>query len=112
MKIPVSRREWQAAADAALALLLLDAARGYGLATGGPLVDVARAEALLGEAYRRHGVSPAADCVERFVEDSLARNDRALAGLEVSVSGPVGRLLDRPRRQRTAARRLKSRVEE
>ena len=39
---PKAPEEWQAAADAADALLRLDSARMYGLVTGGPEVDADR----------------------------------------------------------------------
>jgi len=44
---PVTPHEWQEAVDAAHLWLLIDAARQYGLVTGGPAVDVGRCEEIL-----------------------------------------------------------------
>lgn len=41
------KREWQEAVDGAYALLALDAARRYGLITGGPGVNVGRCRQIL-----------------------------------------------------------------
>jgi len=54
---PTTRAEWQEAADQAWALLVLDAARAYGLVVGGPVVNVPRAEDLIRRAKGR-GVEP------------------------------------------------------
>lgn len=50
---PETPAEWQIAVDAAWALLLLDAARQYGLVTGGPAANVDRCAAILAEGKRR-----------------------------------------------------------
>jgi hypothetical protein len=54
---PRSDAEWQAAVDAADFLLRLEAARAYGLVTGGPEIDVRRCEAILARG-RERGVVP------------------------------------------------------
>ena len=53
---PVTREEWQAAADVSSFLLLLDSAEQYGLVTG-PKVNVERAEELLSRA-KAMGIIP------------------------------------------------------
>ena len=55
---PENEQEWQEAADAAEAFLLLDSARQYGLVVGGPEVDTRRCEEIL-LAAKRHGIEPA-----------------------------------------------------
>ncbi len=67
VKNPVTRAEWQDAADAAYGALCLDSARQYGLVTGGPGVDVERCEQILRSA-KSIGITPANDAAERFVE--------------------------------------------
>ncbi len=47
MKEPRTHAEWQEAVDAAQGCLALESARGYGLVEGGPVVSVARAEAIV-----------------------------------------------------------------
>ena len=66
---PKTLEEWQNAADAADALLKLDAARMYGLVTGGPEVDADRCWDLIHRAAEMHGIEPAEDAVERFVQE-------------------------------------------
>ncbi len=63
---PQTPQEWQEAIDTAEVLVRLDAARQYGLVTGGPAVNVSRCEELLrrGEAL---GYTPTADAVERII---------------------------------------------
>lgn len=63
---PVTPQEWQDAVDAAEACLRLDAARLYGLISGGPKVDVERCGRILYQG-RERGFVPAVDAVERFV---------------------------------------------
>ena len=70
---PETPEEWQAAVDAADALLKLDAARLYGLVSGGPEVDAERCWELLHRAAEEHGIEPADDAVERFVEELTGR---------------------------------------
>jgi hypothetical protein len=65
-KMPETKEEWQAAVDAAKALLCLDSARLYGFVTGGPNVNVGRAEAMLLEGKRR-GLTPSPDAIETFI---------------------------------------------
>ncbi len=63
---PTTREEWQLAVDAAKALVLIDAARAYGLIRGGPAVDVERCcEILDGGAAR--GIFPAHEGMGRFL---------------------------------------------
>jgi hypothetical protein len=50
---PRTRREWQAAADAAQWLLILDGCRQYGLITGGPEGKIERCIWILEEAKKR-----------------------------------------------------------
>jgi hypothetical protein len=50
---PRTRREWQAAADGAHTLLLLDSARQYGLIEGGPEINAERCEEILYQASRK-----------------------------------------------------------
>lgn len=44
---PQTPEEWQIAVDTAEILLMLDAAKTYGLVEGGPIVDMARCHELL-----------------------------------------------------------------
>lgn len=61
-----TKREWQDAVDAAHGALALDAARQYGLVTGGPAVHVERCQQILTRGKAR-GIMPAPDATERFV---------------------------------------------
>lgn len=54
---PQTKAEWQEAADAAQLALMIDAARQYGLITGGPKFDLDRCDWILKEAKRR-GIKP------------------------------------------------------
>lgn len=65
MKNPQTNAEWQEAADAAQGLLILDAARHYGLITGGPTVAVERCAEII-RCAKRLGIHPAHDCAERI----------------------------------------------
>lgn len=56
--------EWQEAADGAQVMLLVDAARQFGLVTGGPEIDQERCVEILRLAKQR-GITPREDCVER-----------------------------------------------
>lgn len=67
-KDPETLEEWQAAVDAADALLHLDAAQLDGTIRGGPDVDVARCWDLIYRAEELHGIVPMTDAVERLVE--------------------------------------------
>lgn len=55
---PKTPEEWQDAANGASYWLAVDAARKYGLLTGGPDVDVARCEEILARAAL-WGITPA-----------------------------------------------------
>lgn len=68
MKNPETATEWQAAVDAAHALLVIDAARQYGLVTGGPDIDVVRCEEILERGRKKH-ITPRPDAVERFIAE-------------------------------------------
>jgi len=67
---PGTVEEWQAAVDAAEALLALESARQYGLVTGGPEIDLERCEEIIREGARR-GVTPAADCTKRLIDELM-----------------------------------------
>ncbi|MGH9942458.1 MAG: hypothetical protein ACRD9R_08895 [Pyrinomonadaceae bacterium] len=71
MRYPRTPEQWQEAADAAEVLLLVDAARQYGLVRGGPTVDVARCEEILAGG-RQRGVLPRRAVVENFILDMAA----------------------------------------
>lgn len=71
-KTPKTVADWQTAVDAAHGALALDAARQYGLVTGGPAVDVARAEQLLADGAKRR-IYPGVDAVERFITAMLSK---------------------------------------
>lgn len=64
---PTTPEEWQEAVDLAHGCLALDSARQFGLITGGPVVDVDRADYILTQG-RSRGFTPANDAVERFVQ--------------------------------------------
>ena len=64
---PQGDAEWQNAADAAHALLAVDAARAYGLISGGPDVDTGRCAEVLDRAHGM-GLAPAEDAIERYVK--------------------------------------------
>ena len=66
---PTTLEEWQNAVDAANALLKLDAARLYGLVSGGPEIDADRCWEILHRAAELHGIEPAEDAVERLVAE-------------------------------------------
>jgi hypothetical protein len=70
MKTPRTTVEWQEAVDAAEACLALESARMYGLVTGGPEVNVERAQALLINGGKR-GIYPRPDAIERFIAESM-----------------------------------------
>lgn len=65
-RLPATPDEWQMAVDLARGALALDSARGYGLVTGGPKVNVGRCEEILNMGMAR-GVMPSADAIENFV---------------------------------------------
>lgn len=65
--------EWQEAVDGAEFLLTLDAARQYGLITGGPKVNVARCLKIRSEGQRR-GIRPSPDCIQRLTDQMLCKD--------------------------------------
>lgn len=73
---PVTREEWQEAADFAEVLLTIDSARLYGLITGGPEVDLDRCRELLDRALEL-GISPRPDCIERVMPVLIGESARA-----------------------------------
>lgn len=62
---PTTPAECQEAVDAAEGALALDAARQYGLITGGPTIDVQRCISILKRGKSR-GVTPHPQAIERF----------------------------------------------
>lgn len=62
---PDTTDEWQKAADLAYGASVLQAARNYGLVTGGPVVNQARCDFILSEA-RKRGIHPHPDAAKRF----------------------------------------------
>lgn len=60
---PKTAEEWQDAVDAANYLLCLDAARQFGLVTGGPTINAKRCRELL-DRGRERGVIPYSDAPE------------------------------------------------
>lgn len=71
MKIPKRPGEWRDAVDAAQGALHLDAARQFGLVTGGPVVNVERCLDILSRG-RALGYLPRPEAVEEFIK-ALAR---------------------------------------
>jgi hypothetical protein len=69
---PRNATEWQEAADAAHAVLVIDSARMYGLVTGGPGINRERCEWILEQA-RRRGIRPAKDAPEKFLAEWQAQ---------------------------------------
>jgi hypothetical protein len=65
---PQSPEEWQDAVDGAHALLALDAARQYGLVTGGPVINQERCARMLRRGAAR-GITPRPDALERFLAE-------------------------------------------
>jgi hypothetical protein len=65
---PSTPQEWQEAVDAAELLLLIDAARQYGIITGGPPVNVARACEIKLKGLSM-GIRPAPDLVQKALGD-------------------------------------------
>lgn len=73
---PVTREQWQEAVDAANAVLTIDAARQYGLITGGPLPDYERCEQII-ERGKAMGITPRPGSAEAL---ALAWNQRSRDG--------------------------------
>jgi hypothetical protein len=63
---PRTPEEWQESADIAQWGLTLDAARQYGLVTGGPVVNVDRCQEILDRAAEK-GIRPRSDAIERMM---------------------------------------------
>jgi hypothetical protein len=63
---PATRKEWQDAVDAAAGAITLEAARQYGLVTGGPEVNMARCDEII-ERAAKLGIQPSPDSIKRFV---------------------------------------------
>lgn len=70
---PKNAREWQEAVDLAETLLLIAAARDYGLIAGGPAINVDRCDQIRNAGARR-GVVPDPDAVRAIVQ-TYARGD-------------------------------------
>jgi hypothetical protein len=66
MKNPSTPEEWQEAVDLAHTMLTIEAARQYGLITGGPKVDEERCLDLL-EQGRQKGFQPSTDAIEKVL---------------------------------------------
>lgn len=64
-RVPSTPEEWQTAVDAANALLIIDAAKAYGLVTGGPMVNIERCEDILAQGLSR-GIRPRQGSAEEF----------------------------------------------
>lgn len=64
---PETPEEWQTVVDAADALLKLDAARMYGLVTGGPEVDGERCWEVVHRGREEHGIEPLEDAFGRLL---------------------------------------------
>jgi hypothetical protein len=62
---PHTKTEWQAAVDAAKGAITLEAARQYGLVTGGPGVNMARCAEII-EMAAKLGIQPSPDAIKRF----------------------------------------------
>lgn len=65
---PVTDDQWQDAVDAAHAMLMLEAARLYGLVTGGPEVNIERCVEILEDGQAR-GIHPRIDAVQRLIKE-------------------------------------------
>lgn len=81
MRNPQRREEWQEAVDAADFMLKLDAARLYGLVTGGPEIDSQRCSYLL-DRGKALGILPRPDNIKRQIEGIIDRErPRAAAAM-------------------------------
>jgi hypothetical protein len=79
LREPKTREEWQNAVDLSEWLLHLDAARQYGLITGGLLVNDSRAMEIL-DRGKAQGILPSIDCVERMTRAFMAFQRRCKQG--------------------------------
>ena len=68
MQQPQTRDEWQHATNLAHTLLLIDAARLYGLITGGPDIDAARCEEIIDRAQAL-GITPTDEMIEPLLAE-------------------------------------------
>jgi hypothetical protein len=73
MRDPQTPAEWQDAVNGAEAALLLESARCYGLVQGGPIVHVARCEAILARGKKR-GVVPVQTGVDEHIAALVAES--------------------------------------
>lgn len=78
MKTPKKPGEWQEAVDAAHGALALEAARYYGLVTGGPVVNAERCQDILRKG-KKLGYVPRPEAIEQFIH-GLARNFKTATG--------------------------------
>jgi len=67
---PITDEEWQEVVNNIEVLRLIDAARQYGLITGGPEINQDRCDELLAKA-RRKGIYPQSTVVEQLIDQSL-----------------------------------------
>ncbi|PLS87257.1 MAG: hypothetical protein CYG60_02855 [Actinobacteria bacterium] len=86
---PRTPEEWQAACDAADALLKLDAARIYGLLSRGPEVDAERCWEIVHHARELHGIEPSEDAVEKLVAELGAWRTAAILERHPTQAAPV-----------------------
>jgi hypothetical protein len=73
--MPSTDAEWQEAVDLADFWIRVDAARQYGLITGGPAVDVARCARLL-KRGKKLGFDPSPDSIERLTAAFAAQKGK------------------------------------
>ena len=64
---PKTKAAWQYAVDTAHALLALDAAKQYGLVTGGPKANIDRCLEII-ERGKKRGITPSPKAIERFID--------------------------------------------
>lgn len=67
---PQTPEQWQEAVDLAEFMLHLDAARKYGLLTGGPEINVDRCQEMLALG-KRQGYTPSDGCVQRLAREAM-----------------------------------------
>ena len=68
---PATPEQWQQAVDAARELLVVDAARQLGTASGDPTVRAVRCAEILCEGARR-GIRPSPDAIDRVAQELAA----------------------------------------
>lgn len=91
MDDPTTPEEWQGAIDAAAFLVLLDAARQYGLITGGPEANIARCVELL-ERGAAFGIFPIEPTDRRRWLGHYLVQQRAALGLSQATLGRLSGL--------------------